>query len=156
MNEMYDYHWNEIKPYLLGMISTSYNLVRSFFLTVLTLHFLLFLPCTLCFLPHGMTCSHKMNFVFILLNLTIIIFIALKVFPFSQSHPSPESSLTSSWLLPSLFYLNQCKGFYYVWYYKAIVWSWLCLFSLVQLFEGRECIIYIIVIAILIMPNIEL
>lgn len=67
-----------------------------------------------------MICSPQISCVCIPLNVTIIIFIAFKVFYF-LTPPSPKSSLTPGWLLPPLISLSQCKDFCYAREYNNFV-----------------------------------
>lgn len=77
-----------------------------------------------------------------MLIFTFFIFIPWKYFFFSHSHPFLKSYLTPYWLLPPLFCLSQCKGWFYGCYVlqdsflviavslflNAPLWGWECLF----------------------------
>ena len=147
--KMYDYHWYKIKAYLLDMIKKSYNMVKSSFF----ISYSFLLSCTLCSLPHGTISSHKTHFDFIILNLTIIIFIALKTLLFfsilSLSKVFPVIYIVTSFSV--LF--KSVRASIVLGYYKVVVWSRLCLFSSVQVCEGRDYTIYL-AITILIMLTI--
>ena len=86
-----------------------------------------------------MICSHRISYV----NIYILYFHSLKVFLFSHSHPFLKSYLTPYWLLPPLFCLSQCKG----WFYGCYVLQDSFLVIAVSLFlnaplRGWECLFF--------------